>query len=253
MNKLLIAVSLLLLFQSCSKDENVVKTTSESKKCAVPFFELAKGDSIPKSVYRLKPDVKNKYRESFTSENEGLLKSIDNEYIYNLYITCTSKPNQGTVPANYIKLVPGGNSIGKRWGDLNEQAGGAWINLWYTKIKGREISPLTKLYIACSGSSSPVPNPLLQGYAAIDYFCGHRFGVHGVDLNYDAGGDFIYLYTKRASNFAPIKEIGLIVSNYRNPLPDSGYEIVNSPDIPTGAVDLNSGAGGYYIYLEVKR
>lgn len=76
------------------------------------------------------------------------------------------------------------------------------------------------------------------------------------DLNDEAGGKYIYAsYTKgfraggslnvNSLSQTPIKDVGVIYSNDENIQPPLGWKIIRA--------DLNEGAGGYYIYICIKK
>lgn len=96
--------------------------------------------------------------------------------------------------------------------------------LWPTAARAQDV--ITELTVIYGGSGIQCPA---------------TFTKYPVDLNYGAGGDFIYLCYKRGVG-APVT--GITVSLSRDP-------VTPSPD-PTWTlvpVDLNRNAGGFYVYL----
>lgn len=113
--------------------------------------------------------------------------------------------------------------------DLNEGAGGKYIYLCYQR--NTPISDLTFV----SGGSAKLQPP--SGYDCVY-----------ADLNKGAGGKYIYLCAKHsesASAAQGIESLQAIAGSSGDIQPPAGYE-----KIP---LDLNTGAGGKYIYLCVKR
>ena len=120
--------------------------------------------------------------------------------------------------------------------DLNEEAGGDYIYLWYktTTDKDKALRDIRFTY----DDFKDIPNFYIKN-------------AH--DLNAEAGGQYIYMWTtKRSSIGEPITDIKVLFGKNANmPI---GYEssMVNyyqKGDMVRERAELNSGAGGYYIYL----
>ncbi|MFC9131414.1 hypothetical protein ACFT4A_31875 [Streptomyces sp. NPDC057099] len=62
-----------------------------------------------------------------------------------------------------------------------------------------------------------------------------------VDLNRNAGGDYIFLCYARDDRHEPIEDLKVITSSSPNPSPPPGFRRIDT--------DLNSNADGSYIYL----
>jgi hypothetical protein len=134
--------------------------------------------------------------------------------------------------------------------DLNKGAGGRYIYLTFHRgSSGVEFSnsnaPLTRLSVltrSFSGNYSVSDHePIWMGQWLTDHV-----QVAPLDLNENAGGDYIYSFQSRNTSFGgPIREVGIIASSNSNVQPPAGWERVG--------VDLNKGAGGDYIYFCVKR
>ena len=94
----------------------------------VDFFELAKGDTIPKGVFRNKPNVSpnDEITVLFSSEDYSLRatgNSSGSGYIYNLMTSVRDNNTASPEMLGYTKIPV----------DLNEGAGGYWIYLYYKK------------------------------------------------------------------------------------------------------------------------
>jgi hypothetical protein len=188
------------------------------------------------------------YSTFTTSENRG-----GNGYIHDLKIS-TVGVEQYT---KYIKLGA----------DLNKGAGGAYIDLAFTRntkdvISGREYysgdanstpsdiltSFTTKIadgwwdnpsrntnYFYMWAPTRATYTGLLNSYTAWDY----------QDLNAGAGGEYIYSFQSKSSHISAyggqISEIGILSGNSSTIKPPAGWN-----KYPR---DLNEGAGGEYIYF----
>jgi len=228
-------------FYSCEKEgannqENEVKT--------VPFFEVEKGDSISKSIFREKPEFGDDEVEVlFTTENqlkgEGTSIVLNSpKYICNLKTWVSKKNDAPNTKDGYTKIPV----------DLNEGAGGKWIYLYYSKTNTIDQG-LTSL----SAKAQVLPITLEdQGWNTI----GTDFDILGgwTDLNDGAGGHYIKLQTKRWSHRKElsgeiITEIAVISSASSTPTLPAYFNFGNWYRVET---DLNKGAGGKYIYLYFK-
>ncbi|MEJ5315814.1 MAG: hypothetical protein WHS63_02290 [Tenuifilum sp.] len=236
---------LLGILASCQKEEirfnQINDETSNVKYCK--FFEVQKGDTIPKNVYRTKPTFTETETVVITSEMQKEVKSTValTPYVTDLYIIAGNS-SAITPPASYIKIDV----------DLNKGSGGKYIYLCYTK---QDIAgPIQGLEVYYGVDKYPYPSlsyPWRDG--VISNSAG--FGYPGIDLNWGAGGDYIYLYQTRVSGilnpyegykpWSKIKEIGVYFAR------TSALS-----QVPAGwkriPVDLNKGAGGSYIYLIYK-
>lgn len=113
--------------------------------------------------------------------------------------------------------------------DLNEGAGGKYIYLSYQRA-----TPVTDVTFISGGSAKMQPP---EGYDCIYS-----------DLNRGANGKYIYLCAKHADTNAPaqgIEALKAISGDSGDVQPPAGFE-----KIP---LDLNTGAGGKYVFLSVKR
>ena len=109
--------------------------------------------------------------------------------------------------------------------DLNEDAGGAFIYLFFKKGNGTPITGLTIL----QGNPPQVP----AGYAWDD-----------TDLNKGAGGAFLYFAWTRNTSLAPIQDISVVIGGSKQEAVNQkppGWKIID--------VDLNKGSGGKFLYV----
>ena len=225
-------------FYACNKEgannqENEVKT--------VPFFEVEKGDSIPKDIFRDKPVFGDDVEVLFTTENqlkaEWASESWDKSYKYIHYDfkTWVSKKNDAPNSKDGYTKIPV---------DLNEGAGGKWIYLYFKKTNniGEGLSEINVKAHAL---------PILNTDNLLYWKTGTEFGSNSwTDLNEGAGGNYIKLQAMRtASSYKGeiITEIAIVSSTNSSPTYSSvggGWNRIPG--------DLNKGAGGKYIYLFYK-
>ena len=118
--------------------------------------------------------------------------------------------------------------------DLNAGAGGAYVYLLYKKGTDKSKA-ITDFYIKTGSSPSSLTHNGLT-YQPVP-------GVGGTNLNYDAGGNKIYLFYTKGKFYDDRAVTGLSADNYR-----AGAVTLNDG---ASAADLNKGAGGEYIYLHV--
>ena len=212
----------------------------EEKVEYVPFFDVEKGDSISKEIFRDKPFFGNDVTILYSTETDSIFRgeggSSGPGYIFNLK---TSVRTDNTAP---IFFVEDGRYYFKIPIDLNEGAGGKWIYLYYTKQALNSELPLSMIQAIYS------KYPILSSSPNFEKL-GISFGSGGwTDLNEGAGGYYVYIegirteqnYHNFGYNGYPIQDI-LIISSTS---PMSSY-----PNWTFVPVDLNIGAGGKYIYL----
>jgi hypothetical protein len=252
-------------FISCNKENEVPEITNQRAFLSsdviqdeddfgemVPFFELAKGDTIAKGIYREKPLFTDDIQILFSSQEAT---SVDHNpltkasgysggigYIYDLKTSVRTSNDAPATMDGYTKIPV----------DLNEGAGGKWIYLYYKKTSQVQDG-LHKVNVRISSTRNLVAN---AGCRKL----GLAFANGGwTDLNEGAGGKYINIeggdvktkvnlgypypypgyYNIRTSVY---KEIAVISSSSAlrwNSLP--GWNILLN--------DLNSGCGGKYIYL----
>lgn len=263
---------------ACSKESaNVDKdpdSTSSVRKDAngdeivpVPFFELAKGDTVSKSVYRLKSKRVDTtttvlYSTEFQSpslKSLGTSAGISGAYIHRKMYTYTrvyknNVPDVIDVTNRYYYRIPV---------DLNEYAGGYYIWLFIGKTDDINES-------LCGIKTVSPPNRI-RSVGFPQHELGYNRGSindYYTDLNDGVGGDYIYLTGYYYSDFInihaaysdywfqddqrPIREIMIVGTGEDEPTFNSkmtsrypGWRMVYK--------DLNDGAGGSYVYLCYKK
>jgi hypothetical protein len=141
------------------------------------------------------------------------------------------------ITGNPAPELPGGYKLLPQ--DLNDGAGGAFIWIYYKlgPDDGTEGDPITGIYTVdtSNGESNPPGGTMI-----------------GVDLNYDVGGDFIYLGYFRGTGDA-VRSIATHNPsdgdyNYSQGGASSYYYWVTHQGSAT-LQDLNEGAGGDFIYV----
>ena len=128
--------------------------------------------------------------------------------------------------------------------DLNQDAGGKWIYMGY-KTSTDPSRAITGILFR---SGENPPNSVSYGGATF-YLVGGSYEGNGtgdgaVDLNEGAGGDYIYTYITRDTNYGyPIRWMG--TSNSAT----SGVR-VSVPNTSGSAGDVNAGTGDQAIYID---
>ena len=137
--------------------------------------------------------------------------------------------------ASYV----GNKDFNDSWGDLNCKAGGSWVYLFSTIDK----------------------NGLEDSNAVIDLWVNkdRNGAVSNVDLNSNAGGEDLFLHILKqnmadyslAKDKNPVYISDILLVGYKN-YDDVKEEMNKHPDYKFIDYDLNSNAGGHYIYLGYK-
>jgi hypothetical protein len=274
------------MFVSCEKDDalnqDAQKMNSESQLDKdiqiLPFFEVAKGDSISKDVYREKPEwAENEAEEAEYSSYNDIALSTLRSYVNSeegdpdgckviTDIQARSFKHSGDAPSTYMSC-PSYLSTTVEYKkinyDVNKGAGGKYIYLYYasefrsnTMLSGRFPDVALRDVYALSHKkggdhTSYVNKKKISEYSFNwNYF---KIGTDGnpqepgykgtgrqVDLNEGAGGKYIYLFgSTKNKAWNYITEIA--VSNNKTL---NGYR--------NAGCDLNDGAGGKYIYLHTR-
>ena len=154
----------------------------------------------------------------------------------NEYISSISLSSAATASSAKNSLASGGYTLIDK--DLNADAGGNYIYMGY-KTTNDPLKALRdiKFYVADEAESWSTASVTVNGKA-----CTYT-RVGDVDLNKGAGGDYIYAYTCHDENAGPpIKAISFGSSS------SSQYKVATVLGAPYRSADLNSGAGGEYIY-----
>jgi len=118
--------------------------------------------------------------------------------------------------------------------DLNEGAGGRYI-YWYYNSSTVASEAITKFWVTLGKRNK-------TNYTCTDL----RFApyYHPADLNDGAGGDYIWANAQATGTGNKMQGLGVIMGTSSSIEPPSGWVKIDG--------DLNSGAGGYYIYFIVK-
>ena len=190
---------------------------------------------------------------------------------------CVGQPGSPTVTSTFVSSVgQGGNGAildmkvtittptmpgyVKINSDLNKGAGGSYIYYWFTRtpnsvMRGIEYEK-PPYYSANQGltayrtdEGSALGGPPKQSYVFWPIWQptqNSNVDWNELDVNAGAGGKYIYTYysktnTTQTTTDKPFKEIGILSGNSDQIQPPNGWVRYNS--------DLNSGAGGDYIYL----
>ena len=135
--------------------------------------------------------------------------------------------------------------------DLNQGAGGDWVYLGYIRTADPDQA-IREIRTYHTESGGYPGSTLTDGNGSV-------FNVVGpMDLNRDAGGDYIYLYTsKTATEKPPITDLGAVYSLGSSAGYQTWYDGTEAASV-TYCVqkweshtysDLNEGAGGKTIYL----
>ncbi len=139
--------------------------------------------------------------------------------------------------------------------DLNAGCGSKsdYIYLLYKTASDTITSPdfITEFLLLKTGADAPdsiVNSENNRTYYLVDYDGGSNFRSTKGDLNSKAHGDYIHLYYSKYTDTYDI-DYRVIKSIYFDNVPDGA---VTSGD-GTAACDLNSGAGGDYIYMHVEQ
>jgi hypothetical protein len=223
-----------LNFYSCNKNDAPTTQVNEEGLKTVPFFEVAKGDSIAKGILREKPEFDEDVVVLATSEDLLKGESISGGagYIYDLKVSIRNSNNAPNMQDGYTKLNV----------DLNEGAGGKWIYLYYKKTD-QAISALS--YIRSDAVS--VLSQIETLFPNLEKL-GRTFSNNlWADLNDGAGGKYIKLSGQRYPIIYGYNTGGLaiqniaVVSSTQSMSSWNGWERVTQ--------DLNEGAGGKYIYI----
>jgi len=152
-------------------------------------------------------------------------------YVKEIYISHHNK--EAHAWSGLFAQAPGIKGIQQ---DLNYDAGGDFIYLGYTTTANPNEA-IRGLYLDIAQGKSPADVISVGG---VPYY---RIGV---DLNYDAGGKYVWLYVSwQAAAGAPIKELEIEVVDKNGPPQGDGWY--------KDGINLNYDAGGKYVYLWYRR
>lgn len=229
----------LIGFSSCQKEPEAMPSNSESttkEVQTVPFFELASGDTIDKSIKRLKPEGYTGDEILFSTEDNELLKSTG-AYITEIWLGVdrATKADYWKIPVN-----------------LNDYAGGYPIYLWYKRGHHDDAIRGFKIHKGDDWGGVTIWKPweLVK----------NSWTMYNLDLNLGAGGSYLYLTYKKESG-GPVTTIAILSTwdkhGYK-PYLQNGWRTLGD-DVPERFRDfaivsneLNHKAGGTYIYLLYK-
>ena len=139
--------------------------------------------------------------------------------------------------------------------DFNDGAGGYYVYIAY-RTTTNPAEAVTGVMIEDANNRAAKSYGGSTWYAAnsgdhdwVPYLYGSSNGEGAVDLNKDAGGDYLFLYVTKDPNYgAPI--LGSVTQQTgKGKTSKSGYTVVRSFQDPNNAIDLNKDAGGDFIYL----
>lgn len=240
-----IVMSASLALSSCDKDyessNGVGSEATEGEDYLVPFFEVAKGDSISKDVYRAKPYSEDEAPNVVVSSEDdnssealrGLYTPISTKYRIISGIQARSFKRASEAPSYYMSM-PAVTSpctplyFYKLNYDLNAGAGGKFIYFYYCP---EDLESRNALILRMN------TNTVLRDVIA---YSGRTGGDHLNDCKNNMrkhyGYDWEWHYEGTDGAGPVAKEV--MGSIYPNAYYGTGKQ-----------VDLNEGAGGKYIYL----
>ncbi|MCT4636820.1 MAG: hypothetical protein N4A72_03840 [Bacteroidales bacterium] len=177
----------------------------------------------------------DKYTEYIDDENSVLwIEPKSGYYFFSFYIASSSDNSFKRVPCTdgYIPV------------DLNMEAGGNYMYLNFTLTDDKSYA-ITDINVV-SRNKATNETPLAERPTVYFSDNNYSFNKYHRDLNYDAGGKYIYFsFCRNSNNPEKLKEIA-VSYNYQ-------YSYVNN--IPRFSqfywdmTDLNEGAGGRYIFI----
>lgn len=248
------------MFISCEKDDalnqDAQNLNSESQLDKdiqiLPFFEVAKGDTISKGVYREKPEwaenEENEMSEDAVSEDDSNYSSIlrssesepeDQRVLIDIQVRSF---NKSTDAPSYYYSYPKNMDKCKEWlhygkwnYDLNKGAGGKYIYFYtaYRWVSKKDLVNLTNSSISsCKGWA-------LRDVVSNSY---KRSGDYTESINKTMANTYGFQYewhklgTNGCGQLDPMQE--LMPGKYSPAYYGTGKQ-----------VDLNEGAGGKYIYI----
>ncbi|HRX22012.1 MAG TPA: copper amine oxidase N-terminal domain-containing protein [Syntrophomonadaceae bacterium] len=207
-------------------DGNLVEFGTTTTRPLVPIWELC---SDPSRAAYLKAEFE-KMNEAMAEQNKWPAEKyvVDVGFVYG--------PDEWSTRA----ACPPGYQLYNA--DLNAGAGGSYIYLCY-KLGENADDAITDLFMERTGGSVPATT------ATVNHNANNvPYTRLGVDLNINAGGDFIYMWYTKAKTRPPVKDMGVAFGNVGWP----DYDTVCWQNTQEPA-DVNRGAGGEYIYIKFKR
>ena len=237
-------MSAALAFSSCDKEldseNNNYQTNGNEDDYLVPFFEVAKGDSISKDIYRAKPhseeEGSNEIVFSDDENNSAALRALSTgtaNLRYIIGVQARSFNSAAEAPSWYRSIPHGRGELYDYYKlnfDLNAGAGGKFIYFYYCpeqlgsteeyNVRIRSNSMLREL---ASMSEKKKGHYAAQLASLYNHIYGYNFQWHEEGTNGCKGQN------------TAVENLYLGWSNYY---------------LGTGEqVDLNEGAGGRYVYI----
>jgi hypothetical protein len=136
--------------------------------------------------------------------------------------------------------------------DLNEDAGGDYVYLGYKRV-AKASDAITDI-VVFQGKNPATSRRVKIGEMSVKYTL-----AADVDLNKDAGGKWLYLYTTDSDKTGnPIKNLEISNTYYEKPSVKCGIEWLTvmraeGDKITSEWIDLCKGAGGDYLYMHMQR
>lgn len=234
------------MFISCEKDDalnqDAQNLNSESQLDKdiqiLPFFEVAKGDSISKGVYREKPEVSEMDTDEVAEtadEDLSVLRSTSGSSADELFdemvsvvdIQARSFNRSTDAPSSYISFPSYRGELATYYKinfDLNRKAGGKYIYFYIGRqFISRELLALRRSEVALRNVTSH-SNKKAGDYTA-----------YVTKKMTTALGGFVYDWKKIGTNGCGEH---FVADYYSNIYKGTGKQ-----------VDLNEGAGGKYVYI----
>lgn len=133
--------------------------------------------------------------------------------------------------------------------DANQDAGGDYVYIGYTRCDNGTKTPAITDLVICEGKNPAFSRSIKKKDTGIT--ATYKLASN-VDLNKDAGGDWLYLYYTKDSNAgSPLTDVYIsegrrntvdkVIGSYRH------YTVLKGSS--DSKVDINDGAGGDYLYL----
>jgi hypothetical protein len=241
MKKVIFLLAAFAVLSSCSKkEEQTPKFKEEGGKIQYPVgYMKEKIDNVdnPK-IYATNIFVDlSENSKSKISERKKSVVLFNGEYITSIHFRWSVNP-WNTLAFDGWGPIPGIPDPDHQ--DLNQGAGGRYIYFLYnTQYQYQyygygppsyDPAPITDFWVTTMESSSD------------EYTC-HNQHDNDADLNYGAGGLYVYAHAKKGGSNRQLIGVGTIVGNSSTIQAPYGWEKIN--------VDLNRGAGGPYIFFIV--
>lgn len=208
---------------------------------AIEEYLLEFNESVNDIYHPEEEDIKAWYLHTKNYET----KTIEETYPYIGELFVGSGQSKREALAELLKFdVDGYIDI-----DANQDAGGDYVYIGYRRCKNTPAERAITDVVVCEGKNPAAIKDIKKADTSITATYNL---VAKIDLNKDAGGDYLYLYaTKDTKAGSPLVDIyisegkGKTVDKTKDNLV---YKTVLKGDSGT-KIDLNDGAGGDYLYL----